>query len=112
MSTTAYLLLRMVFLLLLAVAILLPTAACTSMPDGNAANGERWFRLNRCNGCHGERGTGGRGPTLAGLDLSYRRFIGKLRNPKSAVMPTFGEERLSDSDAADIYLWLRSLENK
>ena len=87
--------------------LLLLGSACTSMPEGNAENGERWFRMNRCNGCHGEKGTGGRGPVIAGLQLSYRQFISKLRAPNSAIMPPFEPNRLSNEDAADIYLWLR-----
>lgn len=83
-------------------------AACTSMPEGNPADGERWFRMHRCNGCHGERGAGGRGPVIAGLKLGYSRFRGKLRAPRSQVMPAFEENVLPDRDAADIYLWLRA----
>lgn len=84
------------------------------MPQGNPENGERWFRMNRCNGCHGEKGIGGKGigkkgPVIAGLDLSYRQFIHKLRHPDSAIMPVFKPERVSDSDAADIFLWLKTL---
>jgi len=103
-------------LLFLAAAIifLLP-AACGKMPEGNPEYGERWFRMNRCNGCHGEKGVGGKGigeqgPAIAGLRLSYRQFISQLRDPQSAIMPVFGPERVSEQDAADIYLWLKSLE--
>lgn len=87
-------------------------SACTSMPEGNPQNGERWFRMNRCNGCHGEKGVGGKGvggkgPAIAGLDLSYRKFLHKIRTPDSAIMPAFEEKSISDQDAADIYLWLQ-----
>ena len=91
---------------------LLLLSACTSMPEGNPADGERWFRMNRCNGCHGEKGIGGKGigeqgPTIAGLKLSYREFLSQLRAPNSAIMPPFEEQILPDKDAADIYLWLK-----
>ena len=89
------------------------SSACTPMPEGNAGNGERWFRMNRCNGCHGEKGSGGigpngaKGPVIAGLELNYGRFLRQLRNPNSAIMPSFSENQLSDKDAADIFLWLK-----
>ena len=91
---------------------LLMASSCNQMPQGNAENGERWFRLNRCNGCHGEKGIGGKGlgakaPALAGLSLNYRKFINKIRSPNSEIMPAFDPKRLSDQDAADIYLWLQ-----
>jgi mono/diheme cytochrome c family protein len=96
-------------LLFMAISAMLFIAqACTSMPKGNPDDGERWYRMNRCNGCHGEQGVGGKGPVIAGLDLSYRQFKRKLRKPDSAVMPTFAATALSDKDAADIYLWLRA----
>ena len=96
-------------LLLFAILfLLLPFwTACTTMPEGNAGNGERWFRMNRCNGCHGEKGVGGKGPVIAGLDLNYGKFIKKLRTPNSAIMPSFNKEQVSDTDAADMYLWLK-----
>lgn len=82
-------------------------AACNRMPESNGADGERWFKLNRCVGCHGEKGSGGRGPVIAQTSLSYNRFLRKLRNPKSAIMPTFAAQQVSDQDAADIYTWLQ-----
>jgi len=83
-------------------------SACNNRPQGNAADGARWYRLNRCDGCHGEGGTGGKGPVLAATDLSFRQFVHKIRAPHSTVMPSFDPEQLPDKDAADIYLWLRS----
>lgn len=102
--------LRAHLILLLLIILFFAPAACTGAPQGNAVDGKRWYSLHRCNGCHGEEGGGRKGPVLAGTDLGYRRFLGKLRNPKSAVMPAFTREQLSDQDAADIYLWLQSPE--
>lgn len=106
--TTSYLT-KTVLLFLSSFLIL---SSCTKMPEGNPENGERWFRMNRCNGCHGENGSGGKGigekgPTIAGLGLSYREFLHKLREPNSAVMPTFNEQVVTDTDAADMYMWLK-----
>lgn len=93
-------------MILTILALLL--GACSRLPQGNAANGGRWYSLNRCNGCHGERGSGGRGPMIAGTALSFHRFLGKIRSPRSEIMPAFTPDRLSDQDAADIYLWLHA----
>lgn len=93
-------------LFLLPLFLLLP--ACSTMPQGNAADGERWYRLYRCNGCHGENGTGGRGPVLAETALRFGPFLRKIRSPGSTIMPAYDPQQLPDKDAADIYLWLRS----
>jgi len=95
-------------LLLILAAFTLP--ACNRQPNGNPADGERWYSLHRCDGCHGEDGIGGRGPELAATELSFRRFASKIRSPHSTVMPAYDEQQLPDEDAADIYLWLVSLE--
>ena len=99
-------------IMVLSTALLYFVSGCSSMPEGNPDDGERWFRMNRCNGCHGEKGTGGKGPVIAGLKLSYRQFKHQLRAPNSPIMPVFEQKLLSDKDAADIYLWLQSLNNK
>ena len=88
--------------------------SCSTMPEGNPDKGERWYRLNRCNGCHGEKGIGGKGigtkgPSLAGFQLSYGKFIKKVRTPNSGIMPEYTPEILPDQDAADIYSWLKQL---
>ena len=93
--------------LLLSIAyILILITDCNRMPEGNAADGERWFKLNRCDGCHGKNGSGGKGPVIAATSLGFYRFLRKLRSPKSASMPAFTSQELSDKDAGEIYLWL------
>jgi mono/diheme cytochrome c family protein len=89
------------------LAILIAAAGCSRVPEGDPENGPRWYKLYRCVGCHGENGTGGRGPVIADLSLSYGKFLNTLRSPNSAIMPAYGEDRLPDKDAAEIYLWLR-----
>jgi len=93
----------LVWLFVMACAL----AACSGSPQGNAADGGRWYRLHRCEGCHGEGGRGGRAPTLNGSAISYRRFLNKLRTPDSTIMPAYGPEELPEEDAADIFLWLQ-----
>lgn len=99
---------RPYLILLLLIILASAPAACTGAPQGNPVDGKRWYGLHRCDGCHGEDGGGRKGPPLVGTDSGFRRFLGKLRNPKSTVMPAFAREQLSDQDAADIYLWLQS----
>ena len=100
------------FVRFIALVLFAAGSACSQMPQGNPDNGERWYRLNRCNGCHGEKGIGGKGvgtkgPPLAGLTLSSKQFIKKIRTPNSGIMPAYEAERLSDQDTADIYAWLK-----
>ncbi|MDW7772079.1 MAG: cytochrome c [Desulfobulbaceae bacterium] len=93
-------------IMLAAGCFFLLSAGCSRVPEGNVEDGERWYKLHRCNGCHGEDGTGGRGPVLAGTPLSFNRFLHKVRSPDSAIMPAYGNDRLPDKDAGEIYLWL------
>lgn len=103
---------RRIFLLLLFFAVLLPISACSS-PEGNVANGQRWYTMHTCHACHGEDGNGRKGgPAVAGLDMGYHSFVHRLRKPKTAIMPAYGEEKINDQDAADILAFLKSLEKK
>jgi mono/diheme cytochrome c family protein len=95
---------------LLLLLLFFPLAACSGMPQGKAADGERWYRLHRCDGCHGKDGKGGRGPVLAGTDLRFNRFVRIIRNPGSTVMPAYDAGQLPNEDVADIYLWLMTQE--
>lgn len=99
-------------LLPVAFCCLLLLAGCSSMPEGDPANGARWYKLYRCNGCHGENGSGGKGPVIAGTELNYNRFLHKLRSPDSAIMPAFDANRLPEKDAGEIYLWLLQQKTK
>lgn len=78
-------------------------------PEGNAANGQRWFSMHNCTSCHGANANDGRATAIAALDLSYGSFVSYLRNPSSPSMPRFSEKKLTDQDAADIYAWLKNL---
>jgi mono/diheme cytochrome c family protein len=98
--------------LLSALFCILLVSACNRTPEGNAANGGRWYKLYRCNGCHGENGSGGKGPVIADTSLSYYHFLHKLRSPNSPIMPTFDKKQVPDQDAAEIYLWLQQQKKK
>ena len=82
--------------------------ACSSPPPGNVENGQKWFKMNNCNSCHGEKGTGGRGPAIAGIDMGFGSFVRKLRKKDAPIMPPFPESKVSEQDAADIYAFLKS----
>jgi len=59
-----------------------------------------------CSRCHAAGGAGGMAPRLAGTELSLAAVVSQLRSPRG-MMPTFGHDRLSDEDIADIYAWLQ-----
>lgn len=84
------------------------TACGTTPPSGNTENGQKWYKMNNCNACHGEKGIGGRGPNIAGLDMGFGSFVKKLRKKDAPIMPPFPESKISEQDAADIYTYLRS----
>lgn len=86
--------------------LLLP--ACNGS-SGNAANGERWYSMHNCIACHGEKAKEGRAAAIAGTDMGFSSFIKFLRDPDSPSMPPFSESKLPKNDAADIYVWLKSL---
>ncbi len=82
---------------------------CTS-PEGNAADGKRWYRMHNCHACHGENGNDGGGPKIAGLNMGYRSFVSRLRHAETPIMPVYPPQRINDQDAADILAFLKSLE--
>jgi len=96
--------------LLAATILSLCFHACSDSPRPNAADGERWYSLHRCNGCHGEGGSDGKAAELAGTDLGFRSFLAIVRSPESPSMPAYPPEKLSSQDTADIHLWLQSIQ--
>lgn len=87
------------------------TTGC-SAPPGNAADGQRWYKMHNCSSCHGPHGNDGRAINIAGLDMSFYSFVRKLRTTDAPIMPAFPEDRVSKQDAADIYAYLRSTKGK
>jgi mono/diheme cytochrome c family protein len=80
-----------------------------STPAGNAADGKRWYRMHNCFGCHGENGNDGKAPDISGLDMSFRQFLDRLRNTRTAIMPAYSKDKINDQDAADILAFLQGL---
>jgi mono/diheme cytochrome c family protein len=83
-------------------------SACGTTPAGNTENGQKWYKMNNCSACHGEKGKGGRGPDIAGIDMGFGSFVKKLRKKDAPIMPPFPEEKISEQDAADIYAYLKN----
>lgn len=79
-------------------------------PEGNVADGKRWYLKNNCNSCHGEHGNDGRAVDISNIDMRFGSFLRKLRKTDAPIMPPFPENKLSDQDAADIYAYLKSIE--
>ena len=79
-------------------------------PPGDATKGKQVYLADGCYQCHGYVGQGSRssGPRLARPELRFDKFKQALRQPRNE-MPPYEETVLSDRDAADIYVFLRSL---
>ena len=81
--------------------------SCTAPPEGSSSDGERWYAMQHCDSCHGKGGLGGEAPRIRKTQLSYRELLTKVRKAKSAIMPSFPMERLSDKEVADIFAYLQ-----
>jgi mono/diheme cytochrome c family protein len=81
-------------------------------PTGDAGNGKRIYLADGCFECHGRAGQGGAfnypAPPLAQIEMPVESFQAFLREAPND-MPTYSTAVLSDSEAADIYAFLRSL---
>ena len=75
--------------------------------DGDAVRGKELFLKNYCWSCHGYAGSGAAtGPRLSQPRLTAEVFVPFLRNP--GRMPPFRAEVLSDSEALDIYAYIKT----
>lgn len=86
--------------------LVLVLTGCTT-PPGKADEGARWYSMYRCNGCHGEQGAKGKGPELAGQDISYWSFKNRIRYSRSSIMPSYSKDKIPDQDIADMYAFLQ-----
>lgn len=85
---------------------------------GDAARGKQLYYDYTCYGCHGYNGQTGRQSLIAGNDqilANARSFIHFLRlranyapTVPAEPMPNYSKETLSDSDATDIYAYIRT----
>jgi mono/diheme cytochrome c family protein len=96
-----------------------PTGAVAQeAPPGNAQHGKQLFYAHGCYGCHGYNGeTGvrnlvGTGSPIVMDEATFLTFL-RLRADQAPVapstrMPNFPVEALSDSDARDIFAYIRT----
>jgi len=75
--------------------------------EGDAVAGKELFLKNFCWSCHGYGGAGAvTGPRLAQTQFTSEGFIAFIRDP--GRMPPYRVEVLSDSEAADIFAYIRT----
>jgi mono/diheme cytochrome c family protein len=86
-----------------------------NVPTGDPQKGKLVFESQGCNKCHGSLGEGlstpGQKdgvPRIASTALALSDFVQLVRHPKGQ-MPAFDSAKISDSDLADVYAFLKSL---
>jgi mono/diheme cytochrome c family protein len=86
-----------------------------NVPTGDPQKGKVIFESQGCNKCHGSLGEGlstpgqkGGVPRIASTSLALSDFVQLVRHPKGQ-MPAFDSAKVSDSDLADVYAFLKSL---
>jgi ubiquinol-cytochrome c reductase cytochrome c subunit len=86
------------------------SVAQDSMANGDSKHGAQIFKAVGCWECHGTVGQGGgsAGPRLAATALPYDALLHQLRVPRSA-MPPYEAALVTDTEATDIYAFLRAL---
>jgi mono/diheme cytochrome c family protein len=82
----------------------------TPVPAGDAKKGQALYRAVGCWECHGTQGQGGplSGPKIGATLLPYDAFLQQLRTPQNQ-MPPYEPPILSDADAANIYVYVKSI---
>lgn len=83
--------------------------AAQNVPAGDAQNGKAAFAKSNCVGCHGADGQGTTAaPQIGPPGRAFSDFVQYVRKP-SGRMPAVSAQTATDSDLADIYLFLRSM---
>jgi mono/diheme cytochrome c family protein len=78
-------------------------------PAGNADNGKKLFLRDGCWECHGSVGQGSwAGARIGDTALTTAQFTRYIRRPTGA-MPAYIDTVLSDTEAIDIWRYLKSL---
>jgi mono/diheme cytochrome c family protein len=98
-------------MLVLAVFTVAAAQASPAPQAGSAANGQKVFAAQKCDGCHGMKGEGGAGdaggPEIAPPPLALPMFIDFVRSPKDP-MPAFSTKDVSDAELTDVFAFLKS----
>jgi len=84
-------------------------AAQTAAPSGNVQDGRRAFASHNCSTCHGAEGQGATGPRIVPPASAFSDFVRSVRQP-TGVMPAVTAQAAPDSDLANIYAFLGSIE--
>jgi cytochrome c553 len=90
------------------VSLFLSLSGCGTTPTGDQENGRKWYEMNNCGSCHGDNGSGGKAPQIADLRMGFGSFVKKLRKQDAPIMPYYPESKISEQDAADIYVFLKN----
>jgi mono/diheme cytochrome c family protein len=81
-------------------------------PQGPAApdvsRGQTLFNKYGCWECHGYTASTGNAAILVTSSLSATGFTNYIRNPRTTGMPTYSTKVVPDSEAADIYAFVKS----
>ncbi len=89
--------------------------ASAQTPAGNAANGKKLFLTYGCYQCHGYSGQNGPGKHLVPMNFGQAAFTAYIRNPvkpnQMDWMPSYSEKVLSNTQAGDIYAYIKTLPN-
>ncbi len=80
----------------------------TRAPDGGIRHGERLYYEWQCDTCHGGLAEGGRGPSIASIEMEYNDFLMAIRETRPPK-PAFSETEMSDEDVRDMYAFLQFL---
>lgn len=96
------------FICLTILALTTSILSSCSTSNGDKTEGKRWYMLHNCSACHGENGNDGDALSISPPDMNFYFFKKRLRKKDGQIMPYFSQEKLSNDDAADIYVFLKN----
>lgn len=82
----------------------------TRQLSGELEEGRRLYISLDCINCHGGTGEGGIGATIKGTTRTLKEVQDQLRM-SSGMMPSFGDDKISDQEIKVLYGYIKSLEN-
>jgi mono/diheme cytochrome c family protein len=100
---------KIIALVVAALAITIGASIGFAQSNGNAENGKRLFLRDGCWECHGYAGQGSRdGARIASTALNAQALIRYVRRPAGA-MPAYVDKVISDQELTDIWAYLKTL---
>jgi len=76
-------------------------------PSGSAQVGKELYAKYSCYACHGYDGHGGAGARLVPMRMNLPGFTAYIKNPRQ--MPPYTAKVLSDTQAADVFAYIKSM---